>query len=46
MSKASWMVRGTKHMYVDGVRALVEEDRVVRSRINAKLAFVVGSHRD
>ena len=46
VSEAAETVRGIKHVYVEGVQALVEDDEVVKYRVNAKLTFVVESERD
>ena len=34
-------VREIKQVYVEGIQALVEDNRVVKYRINAKVTFVV-----
>jgi flavin-binding protein dodecin len=41
VSEAADTVRGIKHVYVEGVQAIVEDDEVVKYRVNAKLTFVV-----
>ena len=46
VSEAAQTVRGIKHVYVEGVQALVEGDVVVKYRVNAKLTFVVETARD
>ena len=46
VSEAAETVRGIKHVYVEGVQALVEGDVVVKYRVNAKLTFVVETERD
>ena len=46
VSEAAKTVRGIKHVYVEGVQALVEGDVVVKYRVNAKLTFVVETDRD
>jgi flavin-binding protein dodecin len=38
---ASKTVRNIKHVYVEGIQALVENDEIVSYRLNAKLTFVV-----
>jgi flavin-binding protein dodecin len=43
VSEASETVRGIKHVYVEGVQAIVEDNQVVKYRVNAKLTFVVGA---
>jgi hypothetical protein len=46
VSEAAETVRGIKHVYVEGVQAIVEDDEVVKYRINAKLTFIVETQRD
>jgi hypothetical protein len=46
VSEAAETVRGIKHVYVEGVQALVEGDVVVKYRVNAKLTFVIETDRD
>jgi flavin-binding protein dodecin len=46
VTEAAETVRGIKHVYVEGVQAIVEDDEVVKFRINAKLTFVVEADRD
>jgi len=41
VSEAADTVRGIKHVYVEGVQAIVKDDRVVKYRVNAKLTFLV-----
>jgi flavin-binding protein dodecin len=41
VKEASQTVRGIKQVYVEGIQAIVEDDKVVKYRINAKLTFVV-----
>ncbi len=43
VTEAAETVRGIKHVYVDNVQAIVEDNQVVRYRVNAKLTFVVGA---
>ena len=43
VTEASETVRGIKHVYVEGVQAIVEDNEVVKYRVNAKLTFVVGA---
>ena len=45
VSEAAETVRGIKHVYVEGVQAIVEDNEVVKYRINAKLTFVVETER-
>ena len=45
VSEAAETVRGIKHVYVEGVQALVEGDVVVKYRVNAKLTFVIETER-
>jgi hypothetical protein len=46
VSEAAESVRGIKHVYVEGVQAIVQDDEVVKYRVNAKLTFVVETDRD
>jgi flavin-binding protein dodecin len=46
VSEAAETVRGIKHVYVEGVQAIVKDDEVVKYRVNAKLTFVVETDRD
>ena len=41
VSDASTTVRGIKHVYIEGLQAIVENNQVNKYRINAKLTFVV-----
>ena len=41
VSDASTTVRSIKHVYVEGVQAIVEDNQVKKYRINAKVTFVV-----
>jgi flavin-binding protein dodecin len=41
VTDASRTVRNIKHVYVESVQAIVDDDQVVKYRINAKLTFVV-----
>ena len=45
VSEAADTVRGIKHVYVEGVQAIVEDNEVVKYRVNAKLTFVVEAER-
>jgi flavin-binding protein dodecin len=40
-SEAAETVRDIKHVYIQDVQAAVEDDRVVKYQVNAKLTFVV-----
>jgi flavin-binding protein dodecin len=46
VTEAAETVRGIKHVYVEGVQAIVEDNQVVRYRVDAKLTFVVDAQRD
>ena len=46
VTEAADTVRGIKHVYVEGVQAIVENDVVVKYRVNAKLTFVVEAERE
>lgn len=41
VQEASKTVREIKHVYVEGIQALVEEAEVVKYRLNLKITFVV-----
>ena len=41
VSDASTTVRSIRHVYVEGVQAIVEDNKVKKYRINAKVTFVV-----
>lgn len=43
VSEAGETVRGIKHVYVDGIQAIVENDKVTKYRVNAKVTFVIES---
>jgi flavin-binding protein dodecin len=46
VTEAAETVRGIKHVYVEGVQAIVQDEKVVKYRVNAKLTFVVEAERD
>jgi hypothetical protein len=46
VTEAADTVRGIKHVYVEGIQAIVEDDEVVKYRVNAKLTFVVEADRE
>ena len=46
VTEAADTVRGIKHVYVEGLQAIVEDDKVVKYRVNAKLTFVVEAERE
>ena len=39
---ASKSVKNIKHIYVEHIQGIVENNEVVRYRVNAKISFVVG----
>lgn len=41
VAEASKTVRGIRHVYINEMQAIVENEKVVRYRINAKITFVV-----
>lgn len=41
VAEASKSVRNIKHVYINELQALVENDRVTKYRLNAKVTFVV-----
>ena len=46
VTEAAETVRGIRQVYVESVQALVEDNEVVKYRVNAKLTFVVETERD
>jgi flavin-binding protein dodecin len=46
VTEAAETVRGIRHVYVDGVQAIIEDNQVVKYRVNAKLTFVIETDRD
>ncbi|HEU4473704.1 MAG TPA: dodecin family protein [Gemmatimonadales bacterium] len=43
--EASKSVRGIKSIWIDNFSGVVEGERIVEYRVNAKLSFVVESHK-
>lgn len=41
VKEASKTVRNIKHLYVEHQQAVVEEGKIVKYRVNAKVSFVV-----
>ena len=41
VKEASDTVRSIKHVYVEGIQALVEESKITKYRVNVKVTFVV-----
>ena len=41
VQEASQSVRGIRHVYINDMQAMVENNQVTKYRINAKLTFVV-----
>ena len=41
VKEAAKSVRNIKSLYVEGMQAVVEKDKIVKYRINAKLSFLV-----
>lgn len=39
--EASSTLRNVKHVYVEGIQAIVEDNQVKKYRLNAKVTFVV-----
>ena len=39
--EASTTVRQIKHVYIEGIQAIVEDNEIQKYRINAKVTFVV-----
>jgi len=43
--EASASLRGIKSIWIDNLSGVVEGDRIVRFRVNAKLSFEIESHK-
>jgi flavin-binding protein dodecin len=43
--EAAASVRGIKSIWIDNFSGVVEDDRIVEYRVNAKLSFVVEGHK-
>ncbi len=41
VAEASETVRNIKHIWIEGMQALVEGDSIVKYRLNAKVTFLV-----
>ena len=41
VKEASDTVRNIKHVYVEGIQALVEDTKITKYRVNVKVTFVV-----
>ena len=41
VQEASQSVRGIRHVYVNDIQALIEDNKVTKYRLNAKVTFVV-----
>jgi flavin-binding protein dodecin len=41
VTAASKSVRNIKSLYIDGMQAMVEDNKIVEFRVNAKISFVV-----
>jgi flavin-binding protein dodecin len=41
VTAASKSVRNIKSLYIDGMQAMVEENKIVEYRVNTKISFVV-----
>lgn len=41
VKEASETVRNIKHVYVEGVQAIIEDNKVVKFRANLKLTFIL-----
>jgi hypothetical protein len=45
VKQAAATVRGIKSIWIDNFSGVVEDDRIVRYRVNAKLSFLVEGHQ-
>lgn len=43
VAEASKSIRDIKHVYLDGIQAIIEDGKVSKYRVNAKVTFVVGA---
>jgi flavin-binding protein dodecin len=41
VKEASKTVRNIKHIYIEGQQGIVEDDKIVKFRVNAKVSFLV-----
>jgi len=41
VKEASDTVRNIKHVYVEGIQALIDDTKVTKYRVNVKITFVV-----
>jgi flavin-binding protein dodecin len=41
VTEAAETVRNIRHIYVEGIQAKVEDDEIVKFRVNAKVTFIV-----
>lgn len=41
VAEASKSVHGIKSVYTEGVQAIVEDDKIAKYRVNAKITFLV-----
>lgn len=41
VEEASETVRSIKHVYVEGIQAIIDDDKVEKFRVNLKLTFVL-----
>jgi flavin-binding protein dodecin len=41
IKEASDTVRGIKSLYVDGIQAIVENNKIINYRVNVKITFVI-----
>jgi flavin-binding protein dodecin len=45
VKQAAATVRGIKSIWIDNFSGVVEDDRIVRYRVNAKVSFLVEGHQ-
>jgi flavin-binding protein dodecin len=41
VKEASKTIRNIKHIYIEGQQGIVEDNKIVKFRVNAKISFVV-----
>jgi dodecin len=44
LAEAAKSVRGIKSIYIKDMQAIVDNDKIVEYRVNAKISFTVGEH--
>jgi hypothetical protein len=45
VTEAAKTIRGIKHVYIEGFQGIVENDKLTKFRVNAKVSFLVETER-